>query len=138
MVVVLMAGAIGFVPFWTIWDDGNWPLTVTVRSTSGSAIRAVSAEALDETDSVRYFLDQPIPPDDKHHSASQTPFVGEPLIVNVPTSSTIRGSLLWSYTRYYQYRKLVVVVEYQDGKREGRVVDIPDLHKNRMVTMEVP
>jgi hypothetical protein len=45
---------------------------------------------------------------------------------------------LWSYTRFNQYRKLVVIVEYQDGRKEGRLVDIPDLHKFRTVTVEVP
>jgi hypothetical protein len=89
----------------------------------------VSAEAEDNPDFIRYYLEQPIPLEDTHHSASQTPYIGAPLTVNVPTTFTTRGTLLWRYTRFH---------EYQDGKREGRVVDIPDLHKSRTVTVEVP
>jgi hypothetical protein len=111
---------------------------VTIRSASGSPVREVSAEAMDNPDTVRYVLEYLIPPEGSRYSASQAPFVGDPLVVSVPTSYTTHGALLWYCARFYQYRKLVVIVEYQDGKREGRVVDIPDLHKSRMVAVEVP
>ena len=136
--LIVLAVCVGFIPSWTIWDDGLWPITVTLRSANGSAIRAVSAEAEDNPDFIRYYLEQPILPAFTHHSASQIPYVGKPLTVNVPTSLTTHGALLWRYTRFYQFHKLVVIVEYQDGKREGRVVDIPDLHKSRVVAVEVP
>jgi hypothetical protein len=136
--LIVLAVCIGFIPSWTIWDDGLWPVTVTIRSTSGSAIRTASAESLDDPEFVKFYLENLIPPEDRRHSASESPYIGQPLAVNVPTSATTHGALLWSYTRFNQYRKLVVIVEYQDGRKEGRLVDIPDLHKFRTVTVEVP
>ena len=101
--------------------------------------RQSSAEAEDNPDFIQYYLEQPILPEFTRHSASQMPYVGKPLNVKVPTSlTTARSFFLWRYTRFYQYDKLVVIVEYQDGKRQGRVVDIPDLHESRTVTVEVP
>jgi hypothetical protein len=93
---------------------------------------------MDNPDTVRYVLENLIPPEGNLYSASQPAYVGEPLSVKVPTSLTTHGALLWRYGRFYQYHKLVVIVEYQDGRREGRVTDIPDLHKGRAVTVEFP
>jgi hypothetical protein len=136
--LIVLAVCIGFIRFWTIWDDGLSPITVIIRSASGSPIQAVSAEAEDDPDFIRYILQQPIPLEATHHSASQSPYIGEPLTVNVPTTVTTRGALLWRYTRFHQCHKLVFIAEYKDGRRKGRVVDIPDLHKSRTVAVEVP
>jgi hypothetical protein len=46
--------------------------------------------------------------------------------------------VVWTRRRFFQYRGLLVVVEYEDGKLEGRAVELPDLRQARSVTIEVP
>ncbi len=58
--------------------------------------------------------------------------------MRVPTSVRTRHGLLRSRSRYYQYSKLVVIVRYENGRWEGRLVDIPDLRTSRKVAVEFP
>jgi hypothetical protein len=128
-------------PFEKIYDDGLWPLTVTIRSATGRPINAVSAEAFTSVADARQRLDNPPPPaatrdEQSSYSAVQEPYLGRPLEVKVPTSQTSFRSLLWTHRRFFQYRGLFVVVEYEGGKREGHVVGIPDLRQSREVSIE--
>jgi hypothetical protein len=142
--VVMVVTALAFIPFETIIDDGLWPLSVTVRSTAGRPIKGISAEAFTSVEDARKLLAD-LPPlaltrwEKSIHSVVQEPKVDEPLKINIPTSETIHRSLLWTtHRRFFQYRGLLIVVEYEGGKLEGRAVEIPDLRQVRHVTVEVP
>lgn len=134
---VLLAG-VCLAPVQTVWDDGLWPLSVTVLSTSGSPIASVSAEAFSSEEWARSSLEHLAPPETRIHSAVADPFADQPLAVPVPTSYKSRSALLWSRSRYNQMRLLVVIVRYRDGRREGRLVEIPDLRESRSLRVEVP
>jgi len=136
--LLIVMGCLAFVPLSKICEDGMLPLTVTIRSAAASNIRAVSAEAFGNSKDAEYALDNAIPPETKRYSALQTPFTGQKLTVDIPIGYTTRGALLWHLSRYYQFTKLVVLVEYVDGKRTGRLVDIPDLHHSQEISVEVP
>jgi hypothetical protein len=135
---VLLLAVVGFFPFQTIHDDGLWPLVVRVHSASGKPINAVSAEAFGEGQSAEYVLEHLAPPETGLYSATQAPLHGDDLLVHIPVGDTVRSSLLRDYHRLYQYSRLVVIVEYEDGKREGRLVEIPDLRRSREVVVEFP
>lgn len=135
---VVLVTAVCLVPVQTIWDDGLWPLSVTVSSVTGSPIASVSAEAFSSEAVARSTLEHLTPPETRTYSAVADPFIGEPLPVLVPTSYQTRSALVWSQSRYNQMRLLVVIVEYQDGRREGRLVEIPDLRQSRSVSVVFP
>jgi hypothetical protein len=138
LVAVLVFAAVGLVPFQKIYDDGMWPLSVVVRSARGAPISAASAQAFGDAESAGYVLENLIPPESWLYSATREPFDGEAVVVHIPTSECIQTSLLWSYRRFYQYNKLVVIVRYTDGKREGQLVEIPDLRRSREVIVQFP
>ena len=135
---LIVMGCLAFVPLSKICEDGTLPLTVTIRSAAASNIRAVSAEAFGNSKDAEYVLENTVPPETKRYSASQARFTGQNLTIDVPIGYTTRGALLWHFSRYYQFTKLVVLVEYVDGKRTGRLVDIPDLHHSQEIPVEVP
>ncbi|MCE9533399.1 MAG: hypothetical protein K8T89_20085 [Planctomycetes bacterium] len=136
---VFLAGlVICLIPIQTVWDDGLWPLSVTVVSASNSPITSVSCEAFLSEESARYCLEHLAPPDSRIHASVADPFRGEPLAMPVPTSLKTRSSLLWSSGRYNQKGWLVVIAQYQDGRQEGRLATIPDLRENRSLRVEFP
>src|SRR5262249_5682217 len=116
--------------------DGSYELSVTVKSLSGSPIKAVSCEAISTADEAQYSLEHLLPPDTRLWSTSAEPFTGEPLSVVVPFS--FRASPLGRTWGDSQFRSLLVIVRYQDGRQEGRLVEIPHRKDSRAVTVEVP
>src|SRR5262245_15043393 len=91
--LLMIFAALGFVPGQKIYDDGLWPLTVTVRSKAGQPIKGISAEAFLDVDSAREMLADPPPlaltrAENSVYAAVQEPKVDEPLKVTVPTSET--------------------------------------------------
>jgi hypothetical protein len=105
-----------------IWD-GRFELTVRVSSEPGPP-QSVTCEAFPSRKHAEYVLEHLLPPDAPPWSATADPFSGEPLIVSVPISG--KESLLgWELSRF-QFRHLVVVAELPDGRRVGKLVDIPD------------
>jgi hypothetical protein len=137
-VVLSVIAARALLPLEKFYDDGLWPLSVTVRSASGKPIAAASGQAFgDAREAERVFQDL-IPPETDLYSATQDPFRGQPLAVPVPTSYCVHSSLLWSHRRYFQFKKLVVIVQYEGGEREGRLVDIPDLRERRERVVDFP
>ena len=76
--------------------------------------------------------------DNPRRASVQEPWLGWPLEVKVPTSETTYRSLVGTWRRFYQFHGLLVVVEYDDGKLEGRAVELPDLRQARNVTVEIP
>jgi|GEM_PF-4881102 len=138
VVAIVLAAGVCLTPVQTIWDDGLWPLSVTVTSASSAPIASVSGQAFSSEESARYSLEHLAPPDTRVHSAVADPYTGEPLAVPVPTSLRTHSALTWSSSRYNQMRQLLVIVQYQDGRRAGRLVEIPDLRESRSVLVEFP
>ena len=139
--VCLITAGIALTPYQKTHDDGLWPVSVTVRASR--PIKGFSAEAVLSRGTGEVEPNRLIPPaaaciDNSIYGGVQEPFTGQPLKINVPTSYTIRGSLAWNYKRYFQYRGLLVVVEFEDGKLEGRAVELPDLRESREVSVEFP
>jgi hypothetical protein len=116
--------------------DGSYDLSVTVKSVSGAPIRAVSCEGLRNVDQARSRLDYLPPPETRLWSASAEPFTGQPLIVTIPLS--FRESPLGRTWGDTQLRGLLVIVQYQDGERRGKAIEIPHRHESRSVTVEFP
>src|SRR5258708_39465949 len=61
VIVVIVLAAIGFIPFEKIYDDGLWPLSVTIRSTANRPITGASAEAFGGVENARQLLANPPP-----------------------------------------------------------------------------
>jgi hypothetical protein len=137
-VLISGIGVIGLTPIQTMWDDGLWPLSVTVVSASGSPIASISCEAFSTEESAQDSLENLLPPQSWMFSTIQNPFRNEPLEVIIPTSRKIHSVLFWSDSRYNQMRHLLVIAEYNDGRREGRLVEIPDLRQVRSLHVEIP
>jgi hypothetical protein len=138
LALVVVLGGLGLVPFQKIYDDGIWPLQVTLRSAAGASIKAASGEAFGDRNDASYVLQNRIPPESLLYAAIQNPFRGEKLTVPVPTSYSIHRSLLCDYRSFYQYNKLVVLVRYEAGNEEGRLIEIPDLRLTGEITVNVP
>jgi hypothetical protein len=116
--------------------DGFYDLSVTVKSLSSSPIRSVSCEGFRTTKDAQLSLAYLLPPETHTYSASADPFTGEPLIVLLPLS--FKESPLGRTWGDFQFRGLLVIVEYQDGRRVGNAVEIPHRRESRSVTVEVP
>lgn len=116
--------------------DGSYDLSVTVKSLSGSPIRAVSCEGFRNVEDARFRLEYLPQPEIRTWFVSAEPFTGQPLIVTLPVS--FRESPLGRTWGDTQFRGLVVIVQYQDGERRGKAIEIPHRHESRSVTVEFP
>jgi hypothetical protein len=77
-------------------------------------------------------------PPESSRAAKQEPFIGNALVVEVRTSSTEVG-VIWPRERSRSWASnLVVIVQYADGERKGKLVEIPDPRKSRQVVVEFP
>lgn len=116
--------------------DGSYDLTVKVVSTSSSPIAAVSCEGFGKVEQAQELLEYLPPPETKTYSASADPFTGAPLIVLIPLSFRMSPSgRTWDDT---QFRGLLVIVQYRDGKRVGQAIQIPHRRESRSITVKFP
>lgn len=92
--ILLLALFVCLTPMQTIWDDGLWPLYVTIDSTSGTPIASVSCEAFSSEQSAQHSLEHLAPPETRTHSVVVNPLRGEPVDVPIPTSYKIRRAIL--------------------------------------------
>jgi hypothetical protein len=135
--VLLGAGALAceFIPLgYSIWD-GDFDLRVNVSSTAGS-LRAVTCQACSHSEEAEYILDHLLPPETDLWSTVADPFDGQPLTVRVPVSG--RTSPCGRELDRSQFRYLVVIGQLKDGRRMGKLVDIPDCRVSREVTVSLP
>jgi len=135
--VLLVAGALAweFVPIpVTVWD-GGFDLTVHVASTGGP-MRKVTCEAFGTRAPAEQSLEFLIPPDSASWSATADPFVGQTLTVRVAVSG--HESPMGRALSRSQFRHLVVIGEFQDGRRVGKLVDIPDVRVTREISVVLP
>lgn len=109
---------------------GGYDLTVHVESL-GCPIRAVSAEAVprrESADPAVVYLRL----NAGDWAVTVDPFDGQPFTVPVRTSGRRSGWLERELSRA-QFRCLVVVVTFDDGRRAAKSVDIPDVRVSREV-----
>ena len=131
---LVIAGVLAweFSPFpVTIWD-GGFNLTVHVTSPAGP-LHSVSCQAFGRREQTEEVLEYLLPPESLGYSAVADPFVGEPLKVYVPVSG--RDSPSGRTLRRTQFRYLVVIGQWQDGRRAGKLVEIPDGRVSREVSV---
>lgn len=136
-VLLLVAGAAAWVYTSTthiLWD-GGFDLTVRVSSDPGPP-RSVTCEAFGRRDAAEYALDHLLPPETGLWSASADPFIGEPLNVFVPVSG--RESMSGRELKRSQFRHLVVIAVLPDGRRVGKLTDIPDGRVSRELSVALP
>jgi hypothetical protein len=135
--VVVAAGALTweFIPFYVIVWDGGFDLTVNVSSTAGP-LHSVSCQAFGRREEADEALENLRPPETRLWSAAADPFTGEPLTVFVPPSG--RESPCGREPRRSQFRHLVVLGELRDGRRTGKLVEIPDGRVSREVSVRLP
>jgi hypothetical protein len=134
---LLVAGAVLWVcasTTYIIWD-GGYDLTVRVSSSPGPP-RSVSCQACGRREAAEYVLEHLLPPETRSYSATADPFAGEPLTVNVPVSG--RESMTGRQLSRFQFRWLVVIAVLPDGRRVGKLVEIPDGEVSREVRVELP
>jgi hypothetical protein len=143
LIVGVIAFAIAWLAFYDLAHetvmirDGVHEVQVRVNSTKLAEILDVTCEA---------FGDATVPPLDDYVANSdrpfdgwgkvEKPFRGEPISVWIPFSSRVSAL---GRTRYnYSFRKLIVVVHYQDGERLGQMTEIPRPHEAKSVELTFP
>ncbi|WP_406698882.1 hypothetical protein V5E97_08350 [Singulisphaera sp. Ch08] len=137
VIVAVIAGTLWLVDSTGVAvGDGGYHLAVRVRSASGSSIRAVTCEAFGSDNDAKESLERLIPPGSSSWAASADPFTGKELSVNVPVSTRSTG--LGRIVSDFQFRSLLVIVTYGDGRRIGKVVTIPHRDVTQSVSVEFP
>lgn len=117
-----------------IWD-GGYDLTVRVTSNPGPP-QSVSCQARGRREDAEYVLEHLLPPETQLWSATADPFASKPLTVHVPVSGRVsRSGRQLSRT---QFHWLVVIAVLPDGRRVGKLVEIPDGRVSREINVELP
>ena len=116
-----------------IWD-GNFRMLVQVSS-DGTALKAVTCQALNNRNIAELTVEQLLQPDGLW-SAKSDPFDGKPIEIVVPVSGT--ESMSGRPLSRTQFNHLVVIGEFEDGTRIGKVVDIPDGRVVREISVTFP
>lgn len=136
--LAFLAAVIGLAPFQTIRGGGSLPVTVVVVSSSGSPISSVTCETFSSPESAAYSLEHLLPPETRQRSVTADPFDGSPLVVEIPAGERIDSALLWSHSRRFQFQSLLVIADYEDGRRDGRLAALPDLRATKAIRVELP
>src|SRR5262249_10076929 len=136
--VIAALTAVGLLPVNKVYDDGLWPLSVSIRSASGAPIAAATCEVFGSAEDARSTLENAIPPETRTHAARADPFLGEANEHRACAAEATQGLLLYRWKSFYQYKTLVVVVTYLDGRREAASATIPDLRQTRTVVVTLP
>jgi len=137
VVAVLALGVLAweFIPVQVMIWDGSFDLTVRVESSAGQP-QVVSCEAFGRREYAEEAVAHLLPPESRMWSTTADPFDGQPLIVRVAVSG--RESPFGRELRRSQFRYLAVIAVLPDGRRVGKVVDIPDERVSREVSVALP
>jgi hypothetical protein len=124
-----------FVPIQvTVWD-GDFALTVRIESPDGQP-KAVSCKAFSSREGAEEAIAYLPPPKSPMWSAIAAPYDGQPIKVRVEISG--RESPFGRELRPFQCRFLAVTAVLADGRQVGKVVEIPDRHVSREVSVSFP
>jgi len=115
--------------------DGSYTLDVRVKSVSDVPIQSVTCEAFANEEAAAPSLTDMHRPETSW-SATSYPFTGRPLSVSLPF--TVRVSPFGRLVGDFQYRALLVIVTYRDGRRAAKVTFIPHRDASRSVTVDFP
>ena len=137
VVAVLALGVLAweFVPIQVLIWDGSFDLIVRVECPEGRP-RAVTCEAFDRREFANEAVTHLLPSESRSWSAVADPFDGRPITVHVAVSG--RESPFGRELRRSQFRYLAVIAVMPDGRRVGKVVDIPDGQVSREVSVALP
>jgi hypothetical protein len=115
--------------------DGTYDLAISVTSTDPSPIKWVCCQAFrGDLDADEYLANlQPF----KYSiwSDRADPFDGREMRVDLPYSFKSSGAFKWDDS---QPHKLVVPLEYQDGRRVGKKIEIPHRSGTTKLSVQVP
>lgn len=138
---ILLVPILLFAPVAGMIGDGAKEVTVSVRPRSPLPVRAVLCEVLGtvkEAEQQREFL---LPAGD--WGGRQRPIRGEYVApfnggeLRVQVWFTVRSSFFGLVNSYTQQQGLVVVAEYEDGRRVGTAVEIPS-PAPELLTVDLP
>ncbi len=137
VVATLAVGVLAweFIPVQVLIWDGSFDLTVRVECPAGQP-RSVSCEAFGRREYADEAAAQLLPPESRMWSTTAEPFDGQALSVRVAVSG--RESPFGRELRRSQFRHLAVIAVLADGRRVGKVVDIPDGQVSREVSVTLP
>jgi hypothetical protein len=132
--VVLIGGSVLLYDFgWAMIWDGDFPLTVTLQPAEPDRISRVWVAPVShqvDADEILYDHDSP------DRTLKEVANFREPFVVYVTCSWKSSGFARECW--YAQYRVLVLCVEYADGRREFRIVGIPNGKQTQEVTIQLP
>ena len=134
LLTAVSAGWIYTSTTYTIWN-GVCDLSVRVMSDSGPP-RSVTCQAFGRRDEAAYALEHLLPPETGLWSATAEPFTDDPLTVRVPLSG--QDSMSGRELQRFQFRYMVVVAEYPNGRRVGKLVHLPDCRESREISITLP
>jgi hypothetical protein len=119
--------------------DGTYPLTVQVRSISNSSIRAVSCEAFWTAGAAATSYEHLLPPTSRF-SGKADPYTGKRLTVEIEFSQYMGQKLIgdWYVKRDSQCTALLVIADFADGERAGKIVEIPNRKVARSIIVDLP
>ena len=135
IMVVLLALFWEFFPIYVEVWDGHFDLTVQVSSPLGR-LGSVSCEAFGARELAEQAVENLYPPDTHLSSAVANPFDGQPLTVTVPLSG--RKSPVGRELRRHQFQYLAVIGRLENGKKIGKLVEIPDCRVAREIDVSLP
>jgi hypothetical protein len=133
---ILIAAVVGVAlydyGFTTVWD-GVFSLTVDLRAAEPDRIGRVWAAAAYHREYAEEILDDSKSADERFTEIADWQ---KPFVVEVPCSwgESGFGREKWRG----QYHALIIRIEYRDGRREHKIVDMPDYKQTRELTVEVP
>jgi hypothetical protein len=133
--ILLIAGVLvwlGLEASTIMLGDGAFELTVNVSSTPGPP-RSVECHACGRREQAAFVLEHG--EQTRTWSTIADPFTGGPLIVYVPV--TTRSSRFRQLSRS-QFQWLVVIAELPDGRRVGKMVEIPDGRVSHEIRVDLP
>ena len=135
LIAVLALGVLAweFVPVQVLIWDGSFNLIVRVECPEGRP-RAVTCEAFGRREYADEAVAHLLPLES--WSAVADPFDGQPITVRVAVSG--RESPFGRELLRSQFRFLAVIAVLPDGRRVGKVVDIPDGRVSREVSVALP
>src|SRR5262249_32471486 len=115
--------------------DGVFPMPVNITNSGMYPLKSVSCvTVIDQKQADQILALMDLPRCDKW-SDVEDPFIGTPLSVDIWV--TTRDGL-FSHSRVQYPRLLVVIAECDDGKRLGKVVEIPDRRQFQSVSVDFP
>lgn len=115
-------------------SDGAFPLTVDVVSVDPP--NRLSAQVHAHHDDAVWASEQSHLYDDFRQVVTADPYNGQPFEVRVECS--YHASPLGRQTDWTQANYLVVLAEWDDGRRVSKVVEIPDGRTTRTMSVELP